>query len=307
MIDIPAILERLAQWMEFVRRYWAFESPPDPLWIAVLIVPVGFVLALWGARLMRAAYVIGFMVAGAAMGIKVARQYEWELLIGLVLGAGVAGVVGHVLYRWWIGLTTGLVAAAVVIGLMAPWTLRQAEAFADTLLAQATGQRLFATAEPPGAAEPGAAAPEPAVQEGPAVDWAAVVAGLRPGEDQPMPAPSALIVAWAKAVWAAVPDESRNTILMAVVVGLLGLAIGGIFPRLTTIVATSIIGVMALTAASVYLISTKAPTTWEAIQAKPLWLDGAMGLALLVSLAFQARRGKLRQIVPAAPPVPPAK
>jgi hypothetical protein len=307
MIDIPSLLDRLTQWMEFVRRYWSLGSPPDPRWIVAFAVLGGLILALWGARLMRAAYVIGFMVAGATLGIKVAKQHEWELLIGLVLGAGVAGLAGHILYRWWIGLTAGMISAAIVLSLTAPWTLRQAEAFADTLLMQATGQRLFALVAPVVPGEPSATAPEPLTPDGPLIDWVAVAAGLRPGEDQPMPAPSALIAAWGKAVWAALPGEFRNSMLMAVLIGLLGLAIGGLLPRFTTIVATSVVGVMAIATAAVYLISAKAPETWSSIQAKPAWLNGTIGLALLVSLAFQVRRGKLRQIVPAAAANSPSK
>ena len=88
--------------------------------------------------------------------------------------------------------------------------------------------------------------------------------------------------------------------------GLLALALGVILPRFTTIVGTSVVGVLAIAAAAAYLISAKAPDLWRSIQAQPAWFYGALGLLLVVSLAFQARRGKLRQIAPAATATPAA-
>ena len=301
MIGMPAVFDRLCQWAEFARRYWSWQALPDPTVSAVIAVAVGLVLALWGARLMRAVFVLGLMAAGAWVGIRIARQYEVDPLIGLVIGAGLAGLIGHLLYRWWVGLTAGLCMSAMVVLAGAPWAVGQAEAFADALLQQATGERLFANA---GVAQlpPSASAPAGAV--GPGIDWPTVVTGLHPPGDQARPTPLTCLKAWTGRIWTMVPGGLKNLGILVVLAGLLGLALGVVLPRLTTIVGTSVIGVAAVAAGATHLIWRHWPNTWRSIQANSLWFYGVVGLLLVVSLAFQARRGKLRHLAPAAPPAP---
>ena len=301
MIDMPVMFDRLSQWAEFARRYWSWQALPDPTVLAVIAVAGGLVLALWGARLMRAVYVLGFMAAGAAVGIRLAGQFQVDPLIGLVIGAGLAGLIGHLLYRWWIGLTAGLCMSAIVALAGAPWVMGQAEAFADALLQQATGERLFADAAA-GRLPPPTTAPRGPV--GPDFDWPVVVAGLHPAGDQVRPAPLTCLKAWAGRIWAAVPSGLRNLGILMAMAGLLGLALGVVLPRFTAIVGTSVVGVAAIAAGAVHLISGHWPSAWRSIQADAVWFYGALGLLLIVSLAFQALRGKLRQLAPAAPTAP---
>ncbi len=305
MIDMSAMLDRLADWARFAESYWSVGPALDSFWTAVLALVVGLILSLWGARLLKAAYVIGFMVAGATVGMGVARTYEVDPLIGFVIGAGVLGLVGHLLYRWWIGLTAALAAAAIVVAVSAPWAPREAEAFADALLQQAGGRQLFAPESQPTSGSP-AVVVAPGDLDGRTIDWLTVAAGLKPPEGQARPEPLAVLAAWVKALWAAVPDELRQAGLLAGVAGLLGLALGVVLPRFTTIVGTSAIGVLAMAGSVAYFLSEKMPGAWQSVQAQPVWFWACVGLILVVSLAFQARRGKLRQIAPVAP-VEPAK
>ncbi|HSW44000.1 MAG TPA: hypothetical protein VLM89_00320 [Phycisphaerae bacterium] len=301
MIDMSVTIERLSNWMEFIRQYWSVQSVPSPAVAAGAALVVGFVLAFWGARLLRACYVIAFIIAGAMVGIDFARDREADPLIGLVIGGGVAGVVGHLLYRWWVGLTAGASAVLIVILVGAPEVAGQAESFADALLRQATGQQLFAGAE---AVERSQESPtsNPAGGTAPSVDWSAVAASLQPAEGQTRPTLSTCARTWGRSVWGAAPPGLRNVSLLAVVAGLLGLALGIFLPRFATILGTSVAGVSALAGGAAFFLSCHAPGTWEFVHARPAGLYVAIGLMLVVSLAFQARRGKLRQLAPATAP-----
>ncbi|MBI4579072.1 MAG: hypothetical protein HY718_05175 [Planctomycetes bacterium] len=113
----------------------------DPLWIASAAVGVGLVLALWGGRVLRPAVVVGFMVAGAAAGKRVAGSLQVDLLLGLVIGAGVAGLIGYLFYRWWLGLTIGTVVALLAAATFsAPRILDERQAFEDYRLGVGTGR-----------------------------------------------------------------------------------------------------------------------------------------------------------------------
>lgn len=305
MIDMSAMLDRLADWVEFAESYWSVGPALDAFWTAVLALFAGLILALWGARLLRALYVIGFMIAGAIVGMDVARTYEVDLLIGFVIGAGVLGLVGHLLYRWWIGLTAGLVAATIVVAVSAPWAPREAEAFADALLHQAGGRQLFAPESQPTPETPVVLEPSGDL-DGRTIDWLAVAGGLKPAEGQARPEPLAVLKAWADTLGSAFPDKLKRAGVLAGVAGLLGLALGVVLPRFTTILGTSLIGVLAMAASVTYFLSEKTPSAWQSIQAQSMWFWAGVGLILVVSLAFQARKGKLRQIAPVAP-VEPAK
>jgi hypothetical protein len=303
MIDMSAMLDRLSNWAQFTRQYWSLDLVPHPTVLALMAVLGGFVLAMWGARLLRAVYVVGFMVAGAALGIRIARQLEVDVLIGLVLGGGVAGLVGHLLYRWWVGLTAGVCAALAVALVGAPWTLGQAEAFADALLRQATGEQLFAI--PAGSDATQVVASAPADRAWPAVDWSAVVASSQSVDDQTARLPVGVMVeTWARTLWQTVPAESKDLGLLAGIAALLGLALGVILPRLTTVIGTSVFGVLAVAAGVASLLAAYVPNVWRFCQSKPGWAYGILGLLLVVSLAFQARRGRLRQVAPAAAAAP---
>ncbi len=82
----------------------------------------------------------------------------------------------------------------------------------------------------------------------------------------------------------------------------LGLGLGVVLPRFTTIVGTSSVGVLALTTGSAMLVSRHLPSIWDSILANTVWFLGGAGLLLVVSLAFQARHGHLREVVSAPAP-----
>jgi len=99
MMNIDEVVDRVSIGAEVARQHVPPEWCPDPGITAVASLLAGLALVLWGGRLLRGLYVLAFMGIGAAIGIKIARIAEVDDLIGLVLGAGLAGVAGHVLYH----------------------------------------------------------------------------------------------------------------------------------------------------------------------------------------------------------------
>jgi hypothetical protein len=84
---------------------------------------------------------------------------------------------------------------------------------------------------------------------------------------------------------------------------LLGLAIGILLPRLTMIVGTSLVGVVASAAGIGVLLSTRWPAGLAWVSGNVPWTFGAAGLLLASAMLFQARR---RRPVVAAPAAAPA-
>jgi len=195
-----------------------------------------------------------------------------------VLGAGILGLIGHLLYRWLVGLTAGVCAALLVVLLGAPWLVDKAEVFADDLLAGATGQRIFA--------EQVAAASRPTdIAEG---DMAPVI-GLQ-----------AFVTSLASSLWEEnQQDFTKLGILVAAAI-LLGVGLGVVLPKFTTIVGTSCVGILVLAIGVATLLARLWPSVWDSVLANPTWLLGGTGTLLLVSLAFQARHGRVREVASAA-------
>jgi len=280
MVDLQVVIDRTSSWVEFVRQYWSLDWSLNPTWTAGIAVLAGLVLALWGARLLRTVYVLALMAVGAAIGVSLARRLQIDPLIGLVLGAGLLGLIGHLLYRWLVGLTAGVCAALVVAVLAAPWLADRAEAFADDLLAGTAGQRIFA---------------DETSADGPTADVAE-------GAMTPVVGPQTFVTALASSLWEAKRQELTKLGVLVAAAILLGLGLGVVLPKFTTIIGTSFVGVLALTSGAATLLSRHLPSLWDSVLANTSWFLGGAGLLLLVSLAFQARQGHLREVVSAPAP-----
>lgn len=281
MVDLQAMIDQTSSWVEFGRQYWSLDWSLNPTWTAGIAVLAGLILALWGARLLRTVYVLALMAAGAAIGVYFARRLEVDFLLGLVLGAGLLGLIGHLLYRWLVGLTAGVCAALVVAAVGAPWLVDRAEAFADDLLAGATGQRIFADEIPPTDSPP---------------------ADIPEGDMAPVVGPQTFVKALASSLWKENRQELTTLGVLIAAAIVLGLGLGVVLPRFTTIVGTSSVGVLALTTGLAMLASRHLPSLWGSILANTAWFLGGAGLLLVVSLAFQARHGHLREVVSAPAP-----
>ncbi len=250
--------------------YW-----PDPTTVAAVAVVAGAVLALWGGRLLRAFYVLAFMAAGAAAGVRLARVAGVDDLIGLVLGGGLAGLTGYLFYRWWVGMTAGICAMLVVVAVAGarnlPVIQSQLQAFTDHRLGVGTGRYV------PGLPE------------------------LQANRGEPVPAYLAEFGAY---YWDTQREAVYRIAFILGLTGLIGLGMGLILPRFTTILVTSLIGVLGLALGTGLLISTYRPGWWAVILGRVAWFLAGLGVVLIVSLAYQARHGRPVSAPPAAPAAP---
>jgi len=278
MVDPQGLIDRTSSWMEFGHQYWSLNWSLSPNWTAGLAIPAGLILALWGARLLRTIYVLTLMAVGATIGVQMAQRLEVDSLIGLVLGAGLFGLAGHLLYRWLVGLTAGLCTTLVVIALGAPWLTARVEAFADDLLDGSTGQRIFSNKVMAGG----------------------TTADVDEGNPGPNVSPQEFVTVLAKSLWEEKRQELTHLGMLMTAAYLLGVGLGVVLPRFTTIIGTSLIGVAILTTGIATLLIRHWPSLWQSVLANTAWFLGGVGLFLLVSLAFQARHGRLREVVSAS-------
>jgi hypothetical protein len=87
--------------------------------IALTFAAAGLVLSVAGARFSRSVYTLVAVAAGALIGLRVPRWMGWELEVMATAmgGALVLGFAGYLLHRAWVGLTLGLLLAAVALGI----------------------------------------------------------------------------------------------------------------------------------------------------------------------------------------------
>ncbi len=263
MTGLEELLSLISDGLAFMRYHLPPDLLPSSVTASMVAVVAGLMLALWGARLLKLSYVLGFMALGGYAGVHLARTFQVDVLIGLVLGGGLVGLLGYVLYRWWVALTACAL-AMLVVGTLGGAQVLPAEI--DAYLQHASGSPGEAYVLP----EPGGMEPQ---------GWSAVTAALASMRDY---------------FWA----DRRGLVLRSGAVlglaGLLGLALGIVFPRLTSIVVTSFIGLGMVVIGLGALISSRRPELWEAMSTHGNWLVAGAGLALVTSLAVQAWQGKPR-------------
>jgi hypothetical protein len=256
---------------------WAWQLVPaitegpailqDPFWAAAAAAVIGSVLVLWGARVLRAGFVFAFMITGAMLGKQFAGSIQIDLLIGLVIGAGLAGLIGYAVYRWCLGVTVAAVIAMLAIATVsAPAMLNERQAFEDFRLGVGTGQYL------------------PSVPS--AYTWTDVRGYFW---DQPHGR-----------------DVVTKSLGPVAVVAMIGFIWSVLAPRLAAILATSVLGSVFLAAGIGVLVAVKWPDTWTRIQDNSGWAVAAVVCVWLFSMMYQlthpARRPAAAPVVPAPAP-----
>ena len=266
MIDIAENVDLLTQGASLLREHVPDPYLPAPGWLAVGLIVIGLVLALWGARILRFAFVLTLVVAGACIGIRVARHQQVDLLIGLVLGAGLAGLVGHLMYRWWVAVSAGLCAAllVVMVGGQRVWPA-EIQAFLDQRPALTTEDFNRVLAEP---------------------SESDVGLSVLPSVEE---------------AWGYFWGNRRNLVIRSgLLCGLafvLGFGMGLAMPRVTTVVGTSLIGISAVVLGVGTGVTVYRPEWWAYVDAHASWFLIATGLILLMSIMTQ-----ITQRRPAAAP-----
>lgn len=270
MAEYQSIVDLLSKGAEYCRYHVPLEQWPHLTWVALGAAVAGMVLALWGARLLRLLYVGAFMGAGAAIGIHAARALQIDLLIGLVLGAGLAGVVGHLFYRWWVGVTAGmcalLLAALISGGRMLPELEAAVRTLDDQRLGMSTGQY--------------------------------DLAGAPAGQESRIAAVHGYLAETADHLWNTRRAAVYRAAFVLALAWLAGLGVGLTLPRFTTIVGTSVIGVVGLVGGLGLLLWRHCPGLWVIVTDQGVWFLAGVGVFLVGTLCYQARQGR---IVPAAP------
>lgn len=273
MIDIVEIVDLLTKGASLVREHVPAAYLPTPAWLSAGLIVIGLVLALWGARVLRVAFVVSMAAAGAWAGIAVAQAQQVDLLIGLILGAGLAGLVGHLMYRWWVAVSAGLCAALIVLmmGGQRVW-LAEIEAFAaqqQPLIAQDYNNAL-ASASLSEAASP----VRPYLAEMGAYFW----------------------------------ENRRNLVirsgLACSLAFVLGFGMGLAVPGITTVIGTSLAGIIAVVLGVGTAVTAYRPEWWAYVDTHASWFILATGIILLVSVMTQITQRRPAAAPSGATPVP---
>jgi len=285
MIGLKPLIDLLTAWAADVQSQVSLpEWWPGPVVPAIGALVLGLVLALWGSRLLRLICVLVFIAVGAAAGVAVARSTGVDPLIGLVLGAGVAGLVGHLLYRWWVGVTAACCAALLVLAVAAVRNLPDVQASMKEFHEQ-RGRAITSSL-------PAEAAAVSAEGGDPRSTVRVLVAAAR---------------SYVSEAFSYFRQKRADVVYRVAVVAALawftGLGMGLTLPRFTTIVGTSLAGVLLMAAGLLVLAGKHAPAALEAAESHENWFLSVCGVILFVSLIVQARH---RRPAPAAAPVAPA-
>lgn len=280
-MDWQAMMDAFSKGAELLRN-----SLPEGIWlspgsaatVAAVGLAIGLILALWGAKLLRFLYVAAFIFAGAYAGIHLARNYAIDDLFGLVVGAAVAGLLGHFFFRWWIGITAGLCAMIIAAAVLGPQILPQLPDDLNAFWDQQQG-----------------------VGSG---DYSDVLRQREVIEEARQKGTLQILRELRAFIWEANPQETGKLTFVLAIAWLVGLAVGALAPRFTTICITSVLGVSLFAIGLSYLLATRLPAAWAFICAESRWALVALGIACLVSLAWQFHAR--RPIVPATAPAPAA-
>ena len=268
MLNLEVISDLVARGTEAYRHYVPPEWVPYPNLTAAGVAGAGFLLAFWGARLLRTIYILGFMVVGAAEGFKIGANLGIDTLIGLTFGAGIAGLIAYVFFRWWVGVTTGAVAALLVLALASPKLVPLNQGYQDFGHGVGTGNYT-----------PGNGAEDQNIAE--------YAKGL------------------SQFIWTQHKDFAERFVLAAGLAWLLGVLLGLVLPRFTMILGTSLFGVWLAAGGIGVLLCRNWPEAWTTVTAHPDWYLVGMGALLIVSAWRQTRAGRA-PAAPVAP-APPAE
>ncbi len=268
MMYLESLAQVLPRTVDVLRSYAPLEGWLSSTWLAVGAAVAGGILSLWGARLLRAVFVLACMAAGGAAGIRIVQGLQQDMLIGLVLGAGVAGVVGYLLYRFWVGLMAGLV-VALAVALWVDSGRPEGRSFPPQVMPQAASGLEYQVGRP---------------------------------ETDPLPQAAVARLA----AEAAGGFIRSNAGIGGMLLGLAAFMVGLMLPRVTTILATAALGSLLLAVSVGLWLAVHRPDWWAGVVAHRNWLLAATGLWMLVSLSCQGRHTPVRRVVAAAVPAQPA-
>jgi hypothetical protein len=208
------------------------------------------------------------MVVGAAQGFKIGSSLGIDTLIGLTFGAGIAALLAYIFFRWGVGVTTGVVAVLIVAALAWPRLVELDQGYRDSKLG-------------------GGSAEYP----------------LLSGTEKPS------LKVYAKGLsdyaWTQRREIAGKLAVVAGAACVLGIVLGLVLPRFTTVLGTSLVGVGLAAGGVGVLMWRNWPDTGKTIVGPPDWYLVGMGALLIVSAWRQTRSGRAPTAAPAPPPSPP--
>lgn len=290
MLSVQTVADWVARGADLYRYYVPPEWVPYAGVMAASVAVLGFVFAFWGARLLKTMYILAFMAAGAAIGFQVGSELKIDTLIGLTFGAAIAAFIGYVFYRWWVGVTTGILAVLLVVVIAWPRFADMWQGFQD--YRQRVGSGKYAL--PPAGAEDQESFLRHFGEFG---LYAWILAAGSPTE---LPAG---------------PDReeqdkrrefARRFAFAAGLAWLLGVVMGVLLPKFTTVMGTSLVGVLLASGGIGALLYRNWPDVWSAVIAHPDWYLVGMAALLIVASWHQVRPGRVRLPAPPASPPPEA-
>jgi hypothetical protein len=274
VLDLTASWDTLSQWYSVLQNHVPVDRWPDPLLWSSVAVAAGAVLLFWGSRLLRKIYVLVFMVIGGSLGVRLAGVQQVDRLIGLTLGGGAGALLAFLLFRWWVGLTTGALAVLLLLAAGSPRLNQELLNYNNTRLGVGTddfSQALRAHAQ----------------------------MELESWEQ---------LQQFGGDFWEYLRTDRRSELIKTAVglglVALLGTLAGVLLPRLITIGATAVGGAFLIGLGGGVLLSTRWPAAWAGVKAHNAWLLAALAVLLVCGISYQARR--LRRPIPVSAPLPAA-
>lgn len=256
---MDTVIESWKPLLDTLRNHLPAELTSNALVSVALTGVAGLVLALWGAKVFRAALVLGFLGAGIWGGL-VADQWiglgRWLCAIG---GGLLFGAMGLVLYRLWVGVGWAIILSSVALTTLASksavphWQTFQDVRASTAVLADGTFH----------------------------------VPSVEQQSEFNSPDLRTVFSQFGGYLAENVPNIKRNTMLIGGVAATSGLLMGLLAVRFTMILASSVLGVFMLGSAAMYGLSRYQPQLLERGTQKPAAVLAALGIAILLAMFAQ--------------------
>ncbi|HOB75427.1 MAG TPA: hypothetical protein PKG54_12990 [Phycisphaerae bacterium] len=262
------VADWIARGADLYRHFFPDDWIRYPNLTAIGVGAAGILLAFWGARLLKTIYILTFMVVGAVVGFRVGTDLKIDTLVGLTFGAGIAAFIGYLFFRWWVGVTTGFVAVLLVLAVAWPRFAAMDQGFRD--YRQGVGTDNYASAL----------------------------------QDMDL-TPSQYVGAFSAYVWTQQREYAHRFMIAAGLAWLLGVVMGLLMPKFTTVMGTSVLGVLLTSAGVGVLLYRNWPEVWSQFAAHPDWCLIGMAVLLIVASWRQVRPVPVKTpAVPVSEPPP---
>ncbi len=249
------LAEQLAE--QHVPSAWIANALP----VGLVVVAIGIVVSVLGARMIRPALTVVFGIGGAIAAGRFAYAVDVPWPVTVLVSGLIAGLVGHFLHRLWVGAVASLVVASLALSVFGYYeVLPELQAF---------------QANHPAAVS---------------VDSAATFNLLPPEEQAEYSKES--VRDWAGGFWNHLNVKQagvdRRIALIGAIAGLVGLIIGIVATKGALIFGTALMGTSLLATGATMVMGASAPEVYASALASPRLIGGGIASLFLCSLVVQA-------------------